>query len=113
MNPGRGYTGVTGRRYRAVVVTAVLVFFGASSVWGRTACREPVKPELPSTQADSREMEKAGKEIDAYIKAMTSYRECCLKLVTDADNELNAVVEGWNYAVEEYGRRSVKRQGNK
>ena len=71
------------------------------------ACTQPARPELPSANADSPELEKAGKDVNAYIRQMKKYRECLLKIVNDADNELATVVDGWNLAVERFkGNRS-------
>lgn len=90
-----------------VIVTIVLMycFISGSPSWGASSCTEPPKPEMPSGTADSVEMEKASKEIGAYVKKMGAYRECLSKMVNDADNELSLVVEGWNSAVENFKRR--------
>ncbi len=93
-----------------LTVFATYCLISGSRSWAASSCTEPPKPEMPSATADSREMEQAGKEINAYIKKMGAYRECLLKMVTDADNELALVVEGWNSAVERLKRRQGGRQ---
>ncbi len=88
-----------------LTVFVMYCLISGSRSWGGSSCTEPPKPEMPSATADSREMEQAGKDINAYIKKMGAYRECLLKMVTDADNELTLVVEGWNAAVERLRHR--------
>jgi hypothetical protein len=91
---------------RIFCAAAFLVLVGVDCR-AEMVCTQPARPELPSASADSREMEKAGKDVNAYIRQMKEYRECLLKIVNDADNELATVVDGWNYAVERFkGSRS-------
>lgn len=87
---------------KRLIVALALMVLACTECRAETPCRAPARPELPPSNADSNELEKAGKEINAYIKAMKEYRECLLKIVNDADNELATVVEGWNYAVERF-----------
>ena len=86
---------------RILCAAAFLVLAGADCR-AEMACTHPARPELPSASADSREMEKTGNDVNAYIRQMKAYRECLLKIVNDADNELTTVVEGWNYAVDRF-----------
>ncbi|HEY6837918.1 MAG TPA: hypothetical protein VI389_04165 [Geobacteraceae bacterium] len=88
-----------------LTVFAMYCLISGGRSWGASSCTEPPKPEMPSATADSREMEQAGTEINTYIKKMGAYRECLLKMVTDADNELALVVEGWNAAVDRLKQR--------
>ncbi len=73
-----------------------------SGGWADCICKEPLKPELPSGKADAKEMALAGKDVDDYAGKMKSYRECLVKCMEKADNDLAAVVSGWNYAVDTY-----------
>jgi hypothetical protein len=87
---------------RGYFIMAAVLFFPALT-WGAPACKEPPsRPDLPAVNANGRELERAGKEIDRYVKALTQYRDCHLKIVNDANNELTALVEGWNEAVTRY-----------
>jgi hypothetical protein len=87
---------------RIIAGVLVLLALAGTDCQAQTQCVAPARPELPSAGADSRELDQAGKEVNAYIARMREYRECLLKIVNDADNELATVVEGWNYAVERF-----------
>ena len=89
-------------RYDIIMLVLSLWLMPLASSWADCTCTEPLKPELPSGKAAAKEMETVGKEVDAYAKKMKVYRECLVKCVNSADNDLSAVVTGWNYAVETY-----------
>jgi hypothetical protein len=88
-----------------VIVTLSLLLFPGRS-YAVCDCKEPPKPELPAGLADNQEMEKSGKEIDAYVKVMRQYRDCLMKCVYAADNDLSSVISGWNYSVDKYNASS-------
>ncbi len=96
---GRSYVG---RFALSVMVAGLLV---PSIVHGACSCREPEKPELPPNHADAREMEQAGKAIEAYVAQMKEYRACLAKCITDADADMSGYIEGWNQAVDAFNKR--------
>lgn len=79
-------------------------------VFADCACKQPPKPELPSTRADAKEMEKSGKDIDDYSKKMKKYRDCIATCLNKADNDVAGVISGWNYAVERYNTGIAPKQ---
>jgi hypothetical protein len=85
---------------KLLVLTLALWLLPLASGWADCTCREPLKPDLPAVKSNAEEMEKGGKEVDAYIKKMRSYRDCLLQCVKSADNDLSAFVSGWNYTVD-------------
>lgn len=91
---------------RVVLLLIVWVLLAPLAVgWADCACREPVKPELPPAHADAREMEKARQEVEQYVAGMKEYRECLAKCIRTSENDMSAVIEGWNHAVEEFNSR--------
>jgi hypothetical protein len=88
----------------APVVIALLVLTSVAAR-AETRCTKPLPPDLPSASASSLEMDRFGKEVDVYVKQMSEYRACLVKVIGDADKELNAVIEGWNFAVREFAAR--------
>lgn len=85
-----------------LVLSMLLWLLPVSAGWAECTCKEPLKPELPSGKANAKEMATAGKEVEDYAKKMKTYRDCLVKCINGADNDLSAVVSGWNYAVDTF-----------
>ena len=94
--------------HRLAPAILALLMLTSVAARGESSCSKPLPPDLPSASANSLEMDRFGKEVDTYVKQMSEYRACLVKVIGEADKEMNAVIEGWNYSVREF---AAKRRG--
>ena len=60
---------------KGLIVALALLVLACTDCRAETACRAPARPELPPANADSGELEKAGKDVERAVAAATSFLE--------------------------------------
>ncbi len=84
------------------VVCLTLTAFQAQASY----CIRPSEPYIPSGYiAEHYQMRSTQSEVESYVEEMRDYLECLAREHSDAQNELETVIDEWQSAVAAYNTR--------